>query len=96
MVDAIAELAALTLIRATLEQDRMKRRGVRMDGYILQAVAKAGKEASFQEIDLSVVDAYRKAAYDTVGFRLQEGRAKPGFPPTFGTRPDKGQWRARP
>ena len=56
------EAAALVLIWATLEQDRLKWRGVRMDEEILRAVAKARKEAPFQEIDLSVLDAYREAA----------------------------------
>lgn len=56
------ETAALTLIWATLEQDRLKWRGVQIDEDILQAVAKIRKEAPFQEIDLSVLDRYRDAA----------------------------------
>jgi len=56
------EMAALTLIWATLEQDRLKWRGVQMDEDILQAVAKIRKEGTFQEIDLSVLDMYREAA----------------------------------
>lgn len=55
------EAAALTLIWATLEQDRLKWRGVQMDEDILKAVAELGKEA-FQEIDLSVLDRYLEAA----------------------------------
>ena len=56
------EMAALTLIWATLEQDRLKWRGVQMDEDILQAVAKARKEAPSQKIDLSALDMYREAA----------------------------------
>ncbi len=56
------EMAALTLIWATLEQDRLKWRGVQMDQEILQAVAKIRKEAPFDKIDLSVLDKYRDAA----------------------------------
>ena len=56
------ETAALTLIWATLEQDRLKWRGVQMDEDILQAVAKIRKEGTFQEIDLSALDRYREAA----------------------------------
>ena len=55
------ETAALTLIWASLEQDRLKWRGVQMDDDILQAVVKLGKEV-FEELDLSVLDAYREAA----------------------------------
>ena len=56
------EASALTLIWATLEQDRLKWRGVRMHEDILRAVAQVRKEAPFQEMDLSVLDAYREAA----------------------------------
>lgn len=56
------ETAALTLIWATMEQDRLKWRGVQIDEDILQAVAKARKEAPSQKIDLSVLDKYREAA----------------------------------
>lgn len=55
-------MAALTLIWATLEQDRLKWRGVQMDEEILQTVAKLRKETAFEEIDLSVLDIYREAA----------------------------------
>ena len=55
------QTAALTLIWATLEQDRLKWRGVRMDEDILQAVAKAREEVKFQ-VDLSVLDMYLEAA----------------------------------
>ena len=49
------------MIWATLEQDRLKWRGVRMDEDILQAVAKAREEVKFQ-VDLSVLDMYLEAA----------------------------------
>jgi len=55
------EMAALTLIWATLEQDRLQWRGVQMDKDILEAVAGLRKEA-FPQIDLSVLDAYRDVA----------------------------------
>jgi hypothetical protein len=54
-------MAALALIWATLEQDRLKWRGVRMDDDLLKAVADLGKEV-FEELDLSVLDASREAA----------------------------------
>jgi len=63
-------MAALTLIWATLEQDRLKWRGVRMDEDILQAVAKLREAAPLEEIDLSVLEKYREAAYTAAGFRL--------------------------
>ena len=56
------EMAALTLIWATLEQDRLKWRGVQMDEDIRRAVAKLREEAPLEEIDLSVLDKYRDAA----------------------------------
>lgn len=56
------EMAALTLIWATLEQDRLKWRGVQMDPDILQAVEQIRKEVSPRIIDLSVLDMYRDAA----------------------------------
>ena len=43
----------MALIWATLEQDRLKWRGVQMDKDILRAVVKLRKEGAFQEIDLS-------------------------------------------
>jgi len=55
------ETAALTLIWATLEQDRLKWRGVQMDADLLKAVVELRKEA-FPEIDLSVLDMYREVA----------------------------------
>jgi len=56
------EVAALTLICATLEQDRVKWRGVLMDAELLAAVAEAGKEALSDRIDVSVLDGYPEAA----------------------------------
>jgi len=56
------EMAALALIWATLEQDRLKWRGVQMDDDILRAVAKLREEDPLEEIDLSVLDKYRDAA----------------------------------
>jgi transposase-like protein len=56
------EMAALALIWATLEQDRLKWRGVQMDEDLLKAVVKIRKEGAFEEIDLSVLDVYREAA----------------------------------
>jgi transposase-like protein len=55
------ETAALALIWATLEQDRLKWRGVQMDNDLFKAVAELRKEV-FEELDLSVFDAYREAA----------------------------------
>ena len=55
------EAAALTLIWVSLEQDRLKWRGVQMDAALLKAVVDLRKEA-FPEIDLSVLDMYRDAA----------------------------------
>ena len=49
-------------IGATLEQARLKWRGVQMDEDLLKAVVKIRKEGAFEEIDLSVLDAYREAA----------------------------------
>jgi len=45
-----------------LEHDRLKWRGVQMDEDILRDVAQARKGASFQKVNLSVLDAYREAA----------------------------------
>jgi putative transposase len=56
------ETAALTLIWAALEQDRLKWRGVQMDEDVLKAVAELRKEGLLPQIDLSVLDSYREAA----------------------------------
>ncbi len=56
------EMAALTLIWATLEQDRMKWRGVLMDEDLRSRIVQAAKEATFEKIDVSVLDKYLEAA----------------------------------
>jgi len=56
------EATALKFTWATLEQDRLKGRGVQMDEDILKTVAKIRKEGALQEIDPSVLDAYLEAA----------------------------------
>jgi transposase-like protein len=56
------EMPALTLIWATLEQDRMKWRGVFMDEDLRGRIAQAAQEASTQKIDVSVLDRYLEAA----------------------------------
>jgi len=56
------ERSALTLIWATLEQDRLSWNGARMDERILLAVEKAKEEANSEVIDLSILDIYVDAA----------------------------------
>jgi len=56
------EASALTLIWATLEQNRLRWHGVRMDERILLAVEKAKEEVNSQTVDLSVLDIYVDAA----------------------------------
>ena len=56
------EMAALTLIWATLEQDRMKWRGVQMDEELRGRIVQAAKEAISEKFDLSVLDRYLEAA----------------------------------
>jgi len=56
------ERSALTLIWATLEQNRLSWNGVRMDERILLAVEKAKEEANSQTVDLSILDIYLDAA----------------------------------
>jgi transposase-like protein len=56
------ETAALTLIWATLEQDRMKWRGVEMDEDLQGRIVQAAKEVNIQKLDLSVLDKYLEAA----------------------------------
>ena len=56
------EASTLALIWATLEQDRLRWHGVRMDERILLAVEKAKEEVNLQTIDLSVLDIYLDAA----------------------------------
>lgn len=56
------EMAALTLIWATLEQDRMKWRGVQMDKDLRSRIVQAAKEATSEKLDVSVLDMYLEAA----------------------------------
>ena len=56
------EMAALTLIWATLAQDRMKWRGVQMDEELRGRIVQAAKEAISEKFDLSVLDKYLEAA----------------------------------
>lgn len=56
------EMSALALMWATLEQDRMRWNGVRMDERILVAIEKAKEEANSEAIDLSILDIYLDAA----------------------------------
>jgi transposase-like protein len=56
------EASALTLIWATLEQDRLRWKGVIMDERILLAIEKAKEEANTEKIDLSILDIYLDAA----------------------------------
>ena len=56
------EMAALTLIWATLEQDRMKWRGVQMDDELRGRIVQAAKEVISEKFDLSVLDRYLEAA----------------------------------
>jgi hypothetical protein len=51
-----------TLIWATLEQDRMKWRGVQMDEDLRSRIVQAAKEAISEKFDLSVLDRYLEAA----------------------------------
>lgn len=56
------EMAALTLIWATLEQDRMKWRGVQMDEDLRGRIVQAAREVISEKFDLSVLDRYLEAA----------------------------------
>jgi len=56
------ERAALVLIWATLEEDRLAWRGVRMDSGLRQRIAEAARSASTQSIDVSVLDRFKEAA----------------------------------
>jgi len=56
------EMAALTLIWATLAQDRMKWRGVQMDEELRSRIVQAAKEVISEEFDVSVLDKYLEAA----------------------------------
>jgi len=56
------ETSALALIWATLEQDRLRWHGVRIDARILLAVEKAKEQVNSEQIDLSILDIYLDAA----------------------------------
>jgi transposase-like protein len=58
------EMSALVLIWATLEEDRLKWRGVRMDGELRLRVIAASRKASVEAkmIDVSALDRYLEAA----------------------------------
>ncbi len=56
------ETAALTLIWATLEGDRLKWRGVRMDAELENQIAQAAKEVKLKKLDLTALDIYLEAA----------------------------------
>ena len=55
-------MAALALIWATLEEDRLVWRGVRMDGDLRDHILRAAQTASDEIIDVSVLDRYKEAA----------------------------------
>jgi transposase-like protein len=56
------EAAALVLIWATLEQDRLVWRGVQMDADLRLRVVEAARAASSVSIDVSALDRYLEAA----------------------------------
>ena len=57
------ELSALTLIFATLEQDRLKWRGLRMDDELRKEIEEAGETAKKKEFfTIEAVDDYLEAA----------------------------------
>jgi transposase-like protein len=56
------EMAALVLIWATMEEDRLVWRGVQMDGDLRMRIVEAAKTASADAIDVSVLDRYKEAA----------------------------------
>ena len=56
------ETAALTLIIATLEQDRMKWRGVQIEEELRCRIVQAAKEVIYKKQDVSVLDKYFDAA----------------------------------
>jgi len=56
------ELAALVLIWAKLEEDRLVWRGVRMDADLRQRIAEAARAASTGSIDVSVLDRFLETA----------------------------------
>jgi transposase-like protein len=56
------ERAALTLIWATLEQDRLRWHGVLMDEELRDRILQAAREANSRALDLSALDRYLEAA----------------------------------
>ena len=56
------EMAALVLIWATMEEDRLVWRGVQMDGDLRMRIVEAAKTVSADAIDISVLDRYKEAA----------------------------------
>lgn len=56
------EMAALVLIWATLEQDRLVWRGVQMDTDLRLRIVEAAQAASSVSIDVSALDRYLEAA----------------------------------
>jgi len=57
------ELSALTLVFATLEEDRLKWRGLRMDDELRTDIEKAGVQARKKDVFvIEVVDSYLEAA----------------------------------
>jgi len=56
------EMAALVLIWATLEEDRLVWRGVRMDGDLRDRLLRAAQMASDESIEVSALDRYKEAA----------------------------------
>ena len=56
------EMSALVLIWATLEEDRLRWHGIRMDGDLRARIVQAAREVMGRNIDLSVLDKYLDAA----------------------------------
>jgi transposase-like protein len=56
------EMSAMTLIWATLDQDRLRWHGVEMDPEISGRILQAAKEVMAEKLDLSVLDRYLEAA----------------------------------
>jgi len=54
-------MAALVLIWATLEEDRLVWRGIRMDSGLRQRIAEAARTAPSASSDVSVLDRYLEA-----------------------------------
>jgi len=66
------ETAALTLIRATLEQDRLKWRGPQMDEESRRHIIQTAKEASIEKHDVPVLHRHLEAAQDAVRYGLSD------------------------